>query len=78
MGEWQPIATAPKDGRQLLLFCDDYDPAVFVGAYGHTELPEGHEDYWEGWSFSEELLMSYCSEEPEPTHWQPLPDPPTT
>ena len=76
MSKWQPIETAPKDGRQLLMFCDDYDPAVFVASFGWTDLPKNHADYWEGWIFAEEILASHTETEPEPTHWMPLPAPP--
>lgn len=73
MSQWQPISTAPKDGTPLLLFCADYAPAFFVGSWGRTDLPEGHEDYWAGWSWAEEILANHCAMEPEPTHWMPLP-----
>lgn len=73
MSDWQHIDTAPKDGTRLLLFCRDYDPPFFVGNYNWTELPTDHEDYWAGWSFSEELISNHCEIEPEPTHWMPLP-----
>jgi len=73
MSAWQPIDTAPKDGSQLLLFCGDYEPPFFVGSFTWIDLPKDHEDYWEGWSFSEEILANHCGAEPEPTHWMPLP-----
>lgn len=76
MSAWKPIDTAPRDGTACLLWSADFDPPVFVGSFGWTDLPKGHEDYWEGWVFSEDLLSTYSDIEPEPTHWMPFPAPP--
>lgn len=73
---WKTIDSAPRDGTRVLLFCADYDPPFFVGQFMWTELPTDHEDYWAGWSFSEELIANHADTEPEPSHWQPLPEPP--
>jgi hypothetical protein len=68
---WQPIETAPRDGRQLLAI--DADSQMVVAEWrvlpdgtcfweiGHSRVP-GH--YWR---LGNQL-----------THWQPLPPPPTT
>ena len=73
---WQPIETAPRDGRELLLFSPYDEPNEYVGFWGWTELPQGHPDYWAGWSYVDELLINHCIDEPAPTHWMPLPEPP--
>lgn len=57
---WQPIATAPKDGTQVLVFDEG---AVFISQWLVNE--EGDE----GW-------FDHGFVEPPPTHWQPLPSPP--
>ena len=66
MMEWQPIETAPKDGRQILATWkqtwDDLCPHIEVcerGAYG-------------SW------LYTYDGDAPcaPPSHWMPLPEPP--
>lgn len=73
---WIPIASAPRDGRQIWLFDPNIDPDQFVGSYGWLDLPIGHPDNWAGWVFADEILINHCDYEPEPTHWRPLPEPP--
>lgn len=60
---WQPIETAPKDGTDFLAFVPFRKTHhVMVGAF----VPSGHFSSWPGrWDY-------------KPTHWQPLPEPPTT
>lgn len=57
--EWQPIETAPKDGREVLLgFQGQFTWISFVGnAYGKETTKSGYA---------------------APTHWVPLPAPPTS
>lgn len=70
MTEWQPIETAPKDGTSILV-CVTYN------------LPEGGWEtvQWVDWVREPYIFPIYrdridipCP----PTHWQPLPEPPTT
>lgn len=64
MSEWQPIKTAPKDGRLILYATADW---VSVGRW-NSEVDQWREinnhwtDTWGGEDF--------------PTHWMPLPAPP--
>jgi hypothetical protein len=79
MSDWQPIETAPKDGRDVLLFwCDEYGPdTIQVYACGHwREFGDGSRG-WIGESFhaSEKCFWTRLLGE-HPTHWMPLPDPP--
>lgn len=64
---WQPIATAPKDALALLRFpCD-----VFcVGQRRYGRLGEPNQDAFE-WR------CMCCGRYGSPTHWMPLPEPPT-
>lgn len=68
MQDWQSIETAPKDGSKILLA--DYSGFAARGTdgvwicSGRWLSPEG---YW--WDGIERLYT--------PTHWQPLPTPPT-
>ena len=73
MADWQPIETAPKgDGetcfpRILLGFAPDeehFSPETREGFWSHT-LSRWASSLDPGWASS-----------PQPTHWQPLPDPP--
>jgi hypothetical protein len=83
MAKWQPIETAPKDGRTLLLgyFNSGGNWRTLRGEW----FTEGSMDEWdgddganpEGW-----YETSVENDDPpncwatEPTHWMPLPDPP--
>lgn len=61
--EWQPIETAPKDKRFVaLLYCTPTYRRYGVGWYQPMTGWQGW--YHSGWKES-------------PTHWMPLPEPPT-
>lgn len=61
---WQPIETAPKDGRDILLWgIHRLDgQRQFVGGWWPAE---------EDWSDEDGRLIKF-----EPTHWAVLPEPP--
>ena len=68
MTRWQPIETAPRDGRWVM--------TINVTRYGGIsdmvqKLPSIA--WWNGaaWNDGEDDLMP-------PTHWMPLPDPPSS
>lgn len=64
MSEWQPIATAPKNGKHVLL--------SFVGAEEKEACVcwfDKRKKEWR-WSHSED------GEYGQPTHWMALPPPP--
>jgi len=72
MSDWQPIATAPKDYRVRVLI---YDASWCGGAPRITATS------WVGFrSVNGELVeeKGSFSGVTNPTHWMPLPDPPTT
>lgn len=61
--DWQPIETAPKDGRDILL-CMEGGTHVYMGSWGGLT---GRQTWWiDGGQISFK----------EATHWQPLPAPP--
>jgi len=67
MTEWCDISTAPKDGTQVLT-CD--------GEYYHIGANSGDMGYGDdtvagSWFEAEECKTIY------PTHWMPLPNPPS-
>lgn len=61
MSKWQPIETAPRDGRRVLVCSEGRH--MFVAFWDSK--------YW-GWRVSRDSVVAA-----DPTHWQPLPDPPT-
>jgi hypothetical protein len=71
MSDWQPIEIAPRDGRELLVYWPYWQinracTAYFDGRFG-------------GWNGPECLSVTHEVVFPErqPTHWMPLPNPPT-
>jgi hypothetical protein len=59
--EWQPIETAPKDGRLILAAHDEtYQGGVVVISWRHE---------YNAWA-------DYDCDFWKPSHWMPLPEPP--
>lgn len=65
---WKPISEAPMDWSTVLLYEQDYDDPVYAGFYSMEDGGIG------GWVH--EAHSSFC-ERRYPTHFQPLPEPPT-
>lgn len=71
MTEWQTIDTAPKDGRQILLYGQwygeinklDENMSIYLAEYIYDEWSVVGGDY-------------YASNVVNPTHWMPSPEPP--
>lgn len=61
---WRPIETAPKDGP-VLAYREGWGPFEAHWEWGDDE------DY-QGW------IATHADADVEPTHWQPLPPPPST
>lgn len=62
MSEWKPIETAPTDGTKVLIFWAYWSAVPFVAYFRHGQ--------WIG--------DEACSDGvDDPTHWMPLPDPPS-
>lgn len=71
--EWQPIATAPKDGEVVLICFANAGGQIAMAAwvaepYSSEDPEDGH---WRGF-----LAMLGVTDFIEPTHWMPLPAPP--
>lgn len=73
MSEWQPIETAPKDGRMLLLWIGDEKPIV-----GHWHQDDRHPQMtgWDPAEYGHEGCGCCADHMPVPTLWMPLPEPP--
>ena len=63
--KWEPIETAPKD-RDVLLWWPYWSRRPTIGYWKHTR-----------WMAENALQDSVGDSGPQPTHWMPLPDPPT-
>jgi hypothetical protein len=82
---WQPIETAPKDGTSIILFADAWDMSwgsVQVGRFddGQWVTAEGAvEENEAGFDPDEEVDPDTWEDDSNvgPTHWRPLPAPPT-
>ena len=67
-GIWQPIETAPRDGTEVLAWCD-FDSlrcAIVISYEPNDENPK-----WPWWDWDCRGIH-----ESVPTHWMPLPAPP--
>lgn len=82
MSNWQPIETAPLDGTEVFVYVrgDSLYPTVAsykTKAYFLEEY--GDENYMEeGWYWSFGYPSDFHEDTIEPTHWMPLPLPPTS
>jgi hypothetical protein len=65
MSEWQPIETAPKDGTPVFI--------AWAGTNFHPMVAHAEDGVW-GYLMPD--LAFYHASRP-PTHWMPLPPPPT-
>src|SRR3990167_1984817 len=78
MTDWQPIETAPKDGKPILSYCaSGYDEQPYSVIWWHAEIHE----WWETVATDTKKLRSeaagyWAGGENYPTHWLPLPPPP--
>jgi hypothetical protein len=74
MSEWQPIETAPKDGRHILVYPGTYNGVTASPArWERDDGVKAPRPYWlrlDAWS----VIKSRCL---TPTHWMPMPEPPT-
>jgi len=92
MSEWQPIETAPKDGTLAILFAAGRTYWREVGGVRETIFPDLSDarDYgtmcdiayckdgrWLEAYSGHDLFEPWIEVEDRPTHWTPLPPPPT-
>ena len=67
---WQPIGTAPRDGREVIL----HDRGT-VGTGFYSEAPEARRAE-AGWFWEDDRGNLLIAKNADPTHWMPLPSPP--
>lgn len=70
--EWQPIGTAPKDGRCILVWWFEFQQCriVFWSADRGKRGPGWVEDFTAG------VIEHHAIPDPPGTYWMDLPDPP--
>ena len=75
--EWQPIETAPKDGRDIIVMYMHIDTQIVHAAYFGSEA-DGYEPGEVGWWTYEysEVSRLKLDDWMAPTHWMPLPPAP--
>jgi hypothetical protein len=69
MNEWQKIETAPKDGRQVLVYSTLGNPSTSEGIrIAEFSFTDYNGDEW--WQMDDGRYVQ------NPSHWMPLPEPP--
>lgn len=82
MAEWKTIDSAPKDGRELIGHRPDQGVFAFRWAWMEELVPkdqhgdpvEDYDDSSSGWWHDR---WGWLERDLTPTHWQPLPAPPS-
>jgi hypothetical protein len=72
MSKWQPIETAPKTGEPILL----YQPSEGGQIGPNLDLDPGYYIFTGWFVRGHWYCCEYDAFEKDPTHWQPLPEPP--
>jgi len=70
MTEWQPIATAPRDGTNILTYGLG---GIQIEKWDTDEYARKPRPFWRCYARN-----STDNRMAQPTHWLPLPDPPVT
>ena len=68
---WLPIGVAPRDGTPILIFAPPSEYALYAGSIQAVA-------YWnreDGWVLLQGTPFPWYA--PEPSHFMPLPDPPS-
>jgi hypothetical protein len=73
--QWQPIETAPKDGTTVLVYCAADDGFNIIEARWHEFHRWKGEPNSCGWDVCP--FEADRSTEVFPSHWMPLPQPPS-
>lgn len=68
---WQDIETAPKDGTSIL-GCNSR--GVFIFRWNTDEYARRVRPYWDSYGY---VWGTTALRSDQPTHWMPLPEPPT-
>lgn len=74
MSAWQPISTAPKNRTRVLLYFPGTGGCVVCGCWDDDRYAEKPRPYWT--HDRDRIFGTRHTRENQPTHWQPLPEPP--
>lgn len=84
MGDWRDIDSAPKDGTEIIgVFSKDYGFQETPTIYGPWTMSFDGSKWvssWDGWRVIQsqgDIWTDYRDPDIDPTHWMPLPPPPT-
>jgi hypothetical protein len=72
---WQPIETAPKDGRDIIVMYIHIETPIVHAAFWLEDEDATEETGWWTYDWSE-VSRTKMDEHYTPTHWMPLPEPP--
>lgn len=73
MDGWQPIETAPKDGSAILIYGGTYSYSIYADEpFDGVSIARWYRFHWRG----EDRQAHDDWYSHNPTHWQPLPNPP--
>lgn len=73
--QWKPIETAPNDGTEILAWADDV--VIVSYRYDENDRKKQRGKLWLDNSY-DDFSCGLASVPYDPTHWMPLPEPPTT
>ena len=75
--EWQPIETAPKDGKAFLAAIPDFNEPMLVAMKTLTQTVGDEDREYRGFCIDTYSVSHFDAyDEVHPTHWMPLPAPP--
>jgi hypothetical protein len=73
--EWQPIETAPKDGTAVLVYPATWgSKPASIAKWNEDKYAKNPRPFWER---DDDLGKVSISRGKPPTHWMPLPAPPS-
>jgi len=72
---WQPIGSAPMDGRRILLLYQSPYASCVVGEWNTDRFAKKPAPYWS--SDREHITGTRHARAVGPTHWMPLPELPS-
>lgn len=74
MINWQPIDTAPKDGRLMLLYSNEYGDRFQIGSFRFDDNDRDGTEWGPMWldDSYDDFSYSLASHPISPTHWAVL------